>query len=262
MTLDVAVADGVGTITINRPDKRNAMSRAMWDAIPELLDGLAADPSVRVVVLTGAGENFSAGADIEGVFEKLGDTGLSAGAEKALIEFPKPAIAMIRGFCVGGGVQLAAACDLRFAADNARFGVTPAKLGIIYPARAVERLMQLIGPSAAKYLLFSADLIDAGHALRIGLLDETVPADELAGRVAAFCASIVSRSQLTVVAMKLIVDTLLDEPGYVAEVEAEALAEVVRQGVDGDTAEGIAAFRERRPPEFGWTVPADWATRP
>ena len=262
MTLDVAVADGVGTIRINRPDKRNAMSRAMWDAVPEILDGLAADPAVRAVVLTGAGDHFCAGADIEDFFEKLADTSLSAGAEQALIEFPKPTIAMIRGFCVGGGVQLAAACDLRFAADGARLGVTPAKLGIIYPARAVRRLTQLIGPSAVKYLLFSADLIDAGHALRVGLLDEVVPAAELADRVAAFCASVVARSQFTVVAMKDIVDALLDDPDYAAEAEQDVLAEIVAQGVDGDAAEGIAAFRERRPPRFTWTLPAERTTRP
>ncbi len=258
--MDVAVSDGVGTIRINRPEKRNAMSRAMWEAVPGLLDGLRVDPAVRAVVLTGAGDHFCAGADVEDVAATLGKTGLSAGAERALLEFPKPTIAMIRGYCVGGGVQLAAACDLRFAAADARFGVTPAKLGIIYPASAVRQLVQLIGPSAAKYLLFSADLIDTGHALRIGLLDEVAAPGELAARVAAFCASVVSRSQLTVVAMKHIVDAVLNAPEYVEAAEAEYLAEVVAQGVDGDSAEGIAAFRERRPPRFTWTIPPDSAT--
>ncbi|RFU40592.1 enoyl-CoA hydratase/isomerase family protein [Actinomadura logoneensis] len=245
------VADGVGTITIDRPAKRNAMSAAMWRELPELLDGMAGDPSVRAVVLTGAGGDFCAGADIAELADiNRPDRGhLSTLAEEALAAFPKPTVAAIEGFCVGGGCQLAAACDLRFAAEDARFGITPAKLGIVYPLSATARLVRLVGPSAAKYLLFSADLVDAGHALRIGLLDETVPAGTVHERVAGFAATLATRSLLTQCATKDIVDALAaDRP---AEEIARTWLDEVAAG--GDVAEGVAAFLERRPPRFTWT---------
>ncbi|NED57478.1 enoyl-CoA hydratase/isomerase family protein, partial [Micromonospora aurantiaca] len=132
------VAAGVATITIDRPAKRNAMSADMWRALPGILDTLAKDDAVRVVVLTGAGGNFCAGADISELddIHRDDDSHLSTVAERALAAFPKPTLAAIEGYCVGGGCQLAAACDLRFAAEDARFGITPAKLGIVYPAAA------------------------------------------------------------------------------------------------------------------------------
>ncbi|TDD84080.1 enoyl-CoA hydratase/isomerase family protein [Actinomadura rubrisoli] len=252
--LDCQIAEGVGTITIDRPAKRNAMSADMWRALPGLLDGLAADPGVRVLVLTGAGGNFCAGADISELAEIDRHDGghLSTAAEVALAAFPKPTLAAIEGFCVGGGCQLAAACDLRFAAEGARFGITPAKLGIVYPAVATTRLVRLVGPSAAKYLLYSADLVGAAHALRIGLLDEVVPADGLRARVAQFTGTLAGRSLLTQRATKDIVDAIaagdpVDDRvrGWLAEVKA-----------GGDADEGVAAFLERRAPRFTWTAPA------
>ncbi|MEV4257183.1 enoyl-CoA hydratase-related protein [Spirillospora sp. NPDC049652] len=245
------VADGVGTITIDRPAKRNAMSADMWRELPELLDGMAGDPSVRVVVLTGAGGDFCAGADIAELADiNRPDKGhLSTLAEEALAAFPKPTVAAIEGFCVGGGCQLAAACDLRFAAADARFGITPAKLGIVYPLSATARLVRLVGPAAAKYLLFSAELVDAAHALRIGLLDETVPAGTVHERVAEFAATLATRSLLTQCATKDIVDALAaDRP---AEEVVQGWLDEVAAG--GDVAEGVAAFLERRPPRFTWT---------
>ena len=246
-------AGGVGTITIDRPAKRNAMSADMWRAFPGLLDGLAADPGVRAVVLTGAGGNFCAGVDVADFADvhRDDDSHLSTVAELALAAFPKPTLAAIEGYCVGGGCQLAAACDLRFAADGARFGVTAAKLGIVYPAGATARLVRLVGPSAAKYLLYAADLIDTAHALRIGLLDEVVPAGELAARVAGFTGTLASRSQLTQRATKEIVDAIA---------ASEPVSEAARRWLDemaasGEAVEGVAAFLERRPPAFPWTSP-------
>ncbi|MYS20723.1 Enoyl-CoA hydratase/carnithine racemase, partial [Streptomyces sp. DvalAA-14] len=201
----VTVQDGAATVTISNPARRNAMTRAMWEALPRLLAPLAADPRVRVLVVTGAGDTFCAGADINDLTGPAGardtqDAAVVAG--EALAAFPKPTLAVVRGYCVGGGCQLAVACDLRFAARGARFGVTPARLGIVYPAAATRRLTGLTGPSTAKHLLFSAELIDDERALRTGLVDEVLPAGALEARVREYTALLVSRSQLTQVAAK------------------------------------------------------------
>ncbi|MET9696407.1 enoyl-CoA hydratase/isomerase family protein [Streptomyces sp. NPDC006529] len=263
------VADGVATVVISNPAKRNAMTAAMWRALPGLLETLAADPAVRALVLTGAGATFCAGADISSLRgrEPLPEAGAAAGAvpspeagagpaddpqalavraEEALAAFPKPTLAAIRGFCVGGGSQLAAACDLRFAEEGASFGVTPAKLGIVYPASSTRRLTALVGPATAKYLLFSGELIDAGRALRTGLVDELLPAGRLDERVAEFTRILTGRSQLTQAAAKEFANGRTDRDAH--------WAEQARAG--GDTAEGVAAFLERRTPAFTWTLGA------
>ncbi|MGW0945358.1 enoyl-CoA hydratase/isomerase family protein [Streptomyces sp. NPDC002623] len=239
------VTDAVATVVLHHPAKRNAMTAAMWAALPPLLDALAADPGVRALVLTGAGGTFCAGADIstlQGSPEEA--QGLSVRAEEALAAFPKPTLAAVRGHCVGGGAQLAAACDLRFAEEGALFGVTPAKLGIVYASSATRRLVSLVGPATAKYLLFSGELIEAERALRTGLVDEVLPADELDQRVAEFTRVLVSRSQLTQAAAKEFANGRTDRD---AHWQAQARAA-------GDTAEGVAAFLERREPRFTWTT--------
>jgi enoyl-CoA hydratase/carnithine racemase len=222
----------------------------MWREMPPLLARLAIDPAVRTLVLTGAGDHFCSGADISQIAEiTQDDRHLSVAAEEALVGFPKPTVAAIRGYCVGGGCQLASGCDLRFAAEGARFGITPAKIGIVYPASTTERLVRLIGPSAAKYLLFSGELIDSAHALRIGLLDEVVPAAGLDDRVTAFTGILARRSQLTQQAAKDIIDSIM--AGVLTEEQVQGWA---RESVDGgEVAEGTAAFLERRPPRFPWT---------
>ncbi|MFI6876950.1 enoyl-CoA hydratase/isomerase family protein [Streptomyces sp. NPDC050400] len=238
-----SVADGVATVVIDHPAKRNAMTDTMWAALPPLLTGLATDPAVRTVVLTGAGETFCAGADISTL--KAGAAqGLAVAAEEALAAFPKPTLAVVRGYCVGGGSQLAAACDLRFAAEGALFGVTPAKLGIVYPASSTRRLASLVGPATAKYLLFSGELIDTERALRSGFVDEVWAVAELDKRVAEFTRVLAARSQLTQAAAKEFAAGRTDRDAYWAE-QARG---------SGDTAEGVAAFLERRAPDFTWTV--------
>ncbi|OLT29852.1 enoyl-CoA hydratase [Actinomadura sp. CNU-125] len=247
--LHCEVTGGVGTITIDRPGKRNAMSADMWRELPRLLDGLAADASVRAVVLTGAGGNFCAGADIGELddIHRDDDTHLSTMAERALAAFGKPTIAAIEGVCVGGGCQLAAACDLRFAAADARFGITPARLGIVYPVAATARLVGLVGPASAKHLLFSAELIDADDALRIGFVNEVVA--DLPARVAEYTGTLASRSLLTQCATKDIVDAIA-AGGDVGDRAARWLAEME---ASGELREGVAAFLERRAPEFRWS---------
>ncbi|CAM5553209.1 enoyl-CoA hydratase/isomerase family protein [Streptomyces aurantiogriseus] len=239
------VTDAVATVVLHHPAKRNAMTAAMWRALPPLLDKLAADPAVRALVLTGAGGTFCAGADISTLRGSPDETQqLAVRAEEALAAFPKPTLAAVKGHCVGGGAQLAAACDLRFAEEGALFGVTPAKLGIVYPSSATRRLVALVGPATAKYLLFSGELIDTERALRTGLVDEVLPADGLDERVAEFTRVLVSRSQLTQAAAKEFADGRTDRDTHWA---AQARG-------SGDTAEGVAAFLDGREPRFTWTT--------
>lgn len=239
------VTDAVATVVVHHPAKRNAMTAAMWRALPPLLDRLAADPGVRTLVLTGADGTFCAGADISTLRESPAEAQeLAVLAEEALAAFPKPTLAAVRGHCVGGGAQLAAACDLRFAEEGALFGVTPARLGIVYPASATRRLVSLVGPATAKYLLFSGELIGARRALRTGLVDEVLPEGGLDERVAEFTRLLAARSPLTQAAAKEFADGRTDRDAHWA---AQARG-------SGDTAEGVAAFLERRTPRFTWSA--------
>ncbi|WP_406385344.1 enoyl-CoA hydratase/isomerase family protein [Streptomyces sp. NBC_01618] len=243
--LEHTVADGVATVVISNPAKRNAMTAAMWSALPGLLERLAADASVRVLVLTGAGNTFCAGADISSLRDPAGDPqALAVAAEESLAAFPRPTLAAIRGYCVGGGSQLAAACDLRFAEEGASFGVTPAKLGIVYAASSTRRLVALTGPATAKHLLFSGELIDTARALRTGLVDEVLPAGELDERVDAYARTLAARSQLTQAAAKEFATGRADRDAYWTDQARRS----------GDTAEGVGAFLERRAPRFTWTT--------
>ncbi|WBB66114.1 enoyl-CoA hydratase/isomerase family protein [Micromonospora sp. WMMD812] len=248
--LVVEVSGPVATVVIRNPARRNALTPAMWRQLPPLLDGLEADPAIRALVLTGAGGTFCAGADLTDLDELLaaGDGSIAVAAEERLAGFAKPTVAAVRGACVGGGCQLAAACDLRIAADDARFGVPPARLGLVYPAPTTRRLARLVGPSAAKFLLFTAELIDAERALRIGLVDEVLPEERLAARVEEITARIAQRSPLSVAAAKEIIDDRAT-PSRVAWWHRKVAA-------SGEASEGIAAVRERRPPRFAWTPPA------
>ncbi|PZH15198.1 enoyl-CoA hydratase [Streptomyces sp. NTH33] len=239
------VTDGVATVVVRHPAKRNAMTAAMWRSLPPLLEDLAADPGVRALVLTGAHGTFCAGADISTLRGSPEEAQrLSVLAEEALAAFPKPTLAAVRGHCVGGGAQLAAACDLRFAEAGALFGVTPARLGIVYPASSTRRLVSLVGPATAKYLLFSGELIDTERALHTGLVDEVLPEGQLDRRVTEFTRVLASRSQLTQAAAKEFADGRTDRDAHWAE-QARG---------SGDTAEGVTAFLERRAPRFSWSV--------
>jgi len=251
--LVVEVDGAVATLRIDRPRARGALTAAMWGALPGLLAGLADDPEVRVLVLAGDAAVFSAGADIRELRGHYANAesadayhALNTAAEQALAGFAKPTIAFVRGACVGGGCQLAAACDLRFADTTARFGVTPAKLGIVYDAGSTARLARLVGVSAAKYLLFSAELIDAAHALRIGLVDDVYAPEVAEERVYTLAATIASRSQLTVRAAKDLLGAGGDDvPAWRAAWEGASRG-------SADVREGLDAFTERRAPDFGW----------
>ena len=245
----------VAVLTIDRPEKRNAMTAEMWAALPELLAGPAADPAVRVLVVTGAGTSFCAGADIAGLLggadaddPRADLRAHNLAAQAALREFPKPTVAVIRGHCIGGGVEIAAACDLRFADPTSVFGVTPAKVGIVYPPSSTKALVDLVGPATAKYLLFSGELVDAATALRTGLVDRLVDAADLDAEVRRFTEVLAARSALTQHATKEVVAALAagsDGEAVVAPWYRETISA-------GELPEGVAAFAERRPPRFGW----------
>lgn len=262
----VVEAEGpIATLRIDRPHARGALTAAMWAALPGTLAALDADPEVSVLVLTGSGGVFSAGADIRELrghyaTAEAADAyhALNSAAERALAGFGKPTIAFVQGPCVGGGCQLAAACDLRFADTTARFGVTPAKLGIVYDAGSTARLARLVGVSTAKYLLFSAELIDAAHALRVGLVDGVFGPEEAHKSVYDLARTIASRSQLTVRAAKdLLAMDLSGVPGADPGADGdpvEAWRERWERESRGsaDVREGLAAFTERRAPRFAW----------
>jgi enoyl-CoA hydratase/carnithine racemase len=242
--------DGVAVLTIDRPERRNALTWQMWSAMPQMLAGLAADAGVRVLLVTGAGAHFSAGADLHELSEVYGEAGRARSyhetnviAETALAAFPRPTIAVVNGSCVGGGCQLAVACDLRIAADTARFGLTPAKLGVVYPVEPTARLARLVGPARAKYLLFTADIIGAARALELGLADEVVPEASLAERALALGATIAGRSPQSVGAAKSVIDAI-------AAGRNPSMAIGPWQHWHDDVREGIAAFIDGRTPTF------------
>jgi enoyl-CoA hydratase/carnithine racemase len=258
--LTVQTAGPVATIRIDHRAKRNAMTAHMWRSLPGLLRQLEEDPAVRVVVLTGAGDTFCAGADIgelaaigadRALTRKPADAAEAAGinltvaAEKALAAFAKPTIAAIRGDCVGGGCQLALACDIRLAAHGARFGITPAKLGVIYPPASIARLVAVAGLSAAQWLLLTAELVDAERAAQLRLVHELCPAQALEERTDAVARTLAGRSLLSQVAMK----AMLADP-QMPEAEIQRWMDTARDS--GEAAEGAAAFMARRAPRFPW----------
>ena len=247
------VTDRVALLTINRPEKRNALDG------PTLLEFLAAlgavegNGNVRVVVVTGAGDKaFVAGADI-GEFEGRTPMDQFRAMQaptifEAVDRFPKPVIAMINGFALGGGCELALACDIRIAADTARLGQPEINLGIIPGGGGTQRLPRLVGTGGAYKLLFTGDLIEAGEALRLGLVDEVVPAGQLQERTMALARTIAEKSP---VALRLIKEAVrasvrgsLDE-GLRQETTLFGLA-----FASEDKAEGVRAFLEKRKPEF------------
>ncbi|MFF4649789.1 enoyl-CoA hydratase/isomerase family protein [Streptomyces sp. NPDC001380] len=245
--------DGVAVLLVDRPERRNALTLAMWRALPRVLDRLAADPAVRVLLLAGAGGTFSAGADIAELLEVYADPGRAdayhrdnVAAEEALAAFPRPTLAVVRGAAVGGGCQLAVACDLRFAAADARLGITPAKLGVVYPAVPTARLARLVGPARAKYLLYSADLVTGARAELLGLVDEALPGPDLEARALEYARTAAGRSPQTLGAAKDVVAAAVE--GRDPQAAAEPWERRSRSAPD--VREGLAAFLERRPPRF------------
>ena len=255
--LSVERFGSVATIVIDNQQRRNAMTKHMWQQFEPILDGLGADETVKVVIVRGAGNNFSAGADISDLKDILLDPGtgrhdgghVTAG-ENALARFHKPTIAAIDGYCIGGGWQIAGACDIRIASDRATFGITPAKVGIVYPLSGIKRLVQLAGPATAKYLLFTGDFIDARDAMALGLLARIFPQTEFWTEVTDFAQRLATRSQLSVQAMKEIVDVIAEGTNNLTERNVAWQREMV---TSGEPEIGIQAFLNKEAPVFRWT---------
>ncbi|HET6183962.1 MAG TPA: enoyl-CoA hydratase [Acetobacteraceae bacterium] len=251
-----AVADGVGLVIFNQPEKRNAMSIEMWEGLGTILDEFQADPAVRVVVLTGAGDAaFVSGADIS-QFEKNRANAdaqreydrLTSGGRAKLGAFPKPSIARIRGFCLGGGLAIAMQTDLRIAGASSQFGIPAARLGIAYGFDGLTKLVQLVGPAHARMILYTGNRFDAAEAARIGLVNQTVPDEELDMVVLRIARTIAENAPLSIAASKLTITEVLKDR---AERDLEAVQRATAACFDSaDYREGRTAFMEKRRPKF------------
>lgn len=242
-------------VTLNRPDKRNALSSHMWEELHALATRFAGDPSLRVIVLTGAGDAaFSAGADIIEMQQNLADPprmkrmqDVVLDAQAAWERLPMPTLAAIRGACTGGGCGLALSCDLRLASPDAFFAIPPAKLGLAYSLADTKRLYDLVGPARSKEILYTGRRILAEEALAIGLINEIVPADALDERVAALAREIAGNAGNSVRAAKAVVNMI--SSGVLAET-AESRRYYDESFSSAEFLEGARAFMEKRPPRF------------
>jgi len=245
----------VATLILNRPEKHNAVTIAMWEALPAYLRDTEADPDLRVLILRGAGEKaFASGADIS-EFERVRSTATSARAYSALVaaaehtlaNFHRPTIALIHGFCVGGGLELALACDLRWASRSARFGITAARLGIVYSLAATRRLAGIVGTTNARDILFSGRLMNADDALAMRLVNAVRSAETLDAETYAYAQLLARQAPLSQRGAKLMLQHLLDESGMTEE-DLAACAE--RAYESEDYREGVRAFLDKRAPQF------------
>jgi len=245
----------VGWLVFDHPARRNAISVGMWEAIPQALAELDDDARIRVIVLRGAGDvAFISGADIS-EFEAT-RTGPNAEryevtnqrAYEAIASASKPVVAMIHGFCVGGGTAIAVNADLRLAADDAQFGIPAARLGLGYSAAGIERLANLVGSSNAAEILFTARRFDAAEARQMGLINAVVPKADLEARVRECADAICANAPLSIRSAKLVLRELAKPSG---RRDPDAIAESVRSCLASDDyAEGVRAFLEKRLPRF------------
>jgi enoyl-CoA hydratase/carnithine racemase len=247
----------IGWITFNQPEKRNAVSQEMWQAMPEYVADLSSEPAIRVVILRGAGEAaFVAGADISQFKDRRRNAAdeeeyrrISGAGSESLARLGKPLVAMIHGFCIGGGVSIAITCDLRIAADDARFGIPAARLGLGYHYKGMEKLMSLIGPAYTKELFFTARTdFSAQDALRMGLVNQVVPKADLERFTRDYALTMSRNAPLTLRSAKASVEQLLrpeDRRDYAL------LDKLIKDCFDSqDYQEGVKAFSEKRRPQF------------
>jgi enoyl-CoA hydratase len=250
------VTDGVGVITFNNPEKRNAMSLDMWEGLGSALIELRDDPQVRVVILVGAGDKaFVSGADIS-QFEKTRHNAEASeeysrrsAAQRALLgDYPKPTIACIRGFCLGGGMQVAMLTDIRIAAEDSQFGIPAAKLGIAYGYDGLKHLVSLVGPSWARLIMYTGMRIESAEAQRIGLVDRVIPTGELWGQTMEIARTISGNAPLAIKAAKITIAQVLKDP---ADRDIDAVKQIGIDCMDSeDFREGRTAFMEKRKPQF------------
>lgn len=252
----LAEIDGpIGWMVFNKPERHNAVSLDMWEAIPDIIDRFESDPAVRVIVLKGAGNKaFVSGADISQFEDARASREanehydrISERASQRLVECSKPVIAMIRGWCIGGGLAIALCCDIRIATEGAKFGIPASRLGLGYGAVGVKKLMDIVGPSFTKEIFFTARHFTAAEAQMMGLLNRVVADAELEDHVRRYCATIADNAPLTMKALKRTVGELVKGPdGDIAAAE-----QLVKACFDTqDFVEGRRAFMEKRRPVF------------
>ncbi|MCL5957776.1 MAG: enoyl-CoA hydratase-related protein [Chloroflexi bacterium] len=243
--------EGIATVTINRPEQRNAITSAMWEGIAEIMRALEEDPATRVVILRGAGDKaFASGADISEL------TGLTAretharqvelleNAFNAIINYRNPVIAMVNGFCMGAGCQLACVCDMRIVSDRSKFGIPAAKLGLVLNYPMTKRLTSLVGPTVAKEILFTGDAFDAQRALQMGLVNRVVPAEQLKEVTHGVARMIAENAPLSVRGAKMMVARAVS---YQEGIDHADLDELEMDSFESeDAAEGLRAFLEKR----------------
>jgi enoyl-CoA hydratase/carnithine racemase len=246
----------IATVVVNRPRTRNAITLAMWTEIARVTRALGDDEEVRAVVYRGAGRDaFASGADISEFEEQRKDPttvqhygAQTEAAYAAVRECPKPTVAMIFGYCMGGAMGIAMGCDLRFAAEGSRFGIPAAKLSIVYPPSAVGQLVDLVGPAYAKDILYSARAVDAREALAMGFIQRLVPADDLERVTYDYLRAVADNAPLSVHGSKVTVDLYLEGFDDARRGRIRSLARAASESQDYK--EGTRAFMEKRPPKF------------
>jgi enoyl-CoA hydratase/carnithine racemase len=251
-----AVEGGIGWLTFNQPERRNAMSMAMWQGVADALESFQHDPDVRVVVMKGAGGRaFASGADISefdqhraSAAQQQGYAAITARGNGWLRELEKPLIAMIQGYCVGGGLAIALTADVRIATPGSRFGIPAARLGLGYDFGRVATLARLVGPSVARDILFSARFLPAEEALRVGLINRVVPEDDLEAEVRAYAGLIAANAPMTVRAARAALQEWERDPAERDLARVEALVSACFDSED--YREGRRAFAAKRPPAF------------
>jgi len=247
-------ADGIATITMNRPEARNALDLTMREEMLGALDELERDPAVRVVLLTGAGGHFSAGGDVKSMQKKHTAAEGRARVELLnrfvlrLFSFSKPSIAMVDGFAVGAGCNIALGCDMIVASDRARFGEVFLRIGLVPDGGGTWLLQRLVGLAKAKELVLTAEIIDAAEALRIGLVNRVVPAAELESATRALATKIAAGPPLAAALAKSLLNRAATAD-LAAALEGEAFGQSIAITSE-DHAEGVCAFVEKRAPRF------------
>lgn len=244
----------IGWLVLDRPDRRNALNAAMWAAIPPLMKSLDESVDVKAIVIRGAGhEAFAAGADISEFGEARNDAtaaadyeALNGAAFAAIRAARKPVVAMVQGFCIGGGLAIALACDLRLADGSARFALPPARLGLAYPLDGLRDLVATVGAPMAKEMLFTARRLGADEALRAGLINRV--AEDVEAEARALAGEIAAGAPLTITHAKRAIDLIAGRPGHAGEADVTGLA--ARCFNSADYAEGQKAFAEKRKPAF------------
>jgi enoyl-CoA hydratase len=256
--IDLSWSGSIARITINRPEKHNALSLLMWKAIPQCFATIRRCKRANLVIIQGAGKDaFAAGADIGELEACVGSEDLGRAymlavdeAESAIASCRLPTIALIKGFCIGAGLEIAMACDLRFATDDSIFAAPPAKLGANYSQPSTRRLVELVGTSKAKDMLFTGQRITSSDALRFGLVDRVVGRTTIDEELNAYVDALAVNSQYSIQVAKLTIDEVCKG----STGESELVSRLRRGGfMHADMREGLAAFRQGRKPQYGRT---------